>query len=186
MKTVILNGSPRPTGDTMALVDAFCREIRGQVRIIHTHQTNVSPCIDCRGCFRKPGCVIKDEMQGIYQAVEDADVVVLASPLHFSTLTGSLLALCSRFQALYAGRRQGFLPPREKSAQGVLLLAGGGSTKDPACAARTARIILREVGAPLAHSVMSLHTDATPAREDGEAIRQAAAAARTINALLGE
>lgn len=181
MKTVILNGSPRPHGDTMALIEAFGGQLQGHVQVIDAYRTPVSPCIDCRGCFRRAGCVIQDGMQAVYRAVAEADVVALASPLYYSTLTGSLLALCSRFQALYAGRRQGLLPPRGPAAQGVLLLTGGGSTKDPACAVQTARIILREVGAPLAHTVMSLHTDEKAAEDDGEALERARAAARAVN-----
>lgn len=180
MNTVILNGSPRKKGDTMALVEAFCSGLQGQVRIIDAYGAKAAPCIDCRGCFRAPGCVIKDGMQEVYRAVEEADVVALASPLYFSTLTGSLLALCSRFQALYAGRSQGFFEAPLRNARGVLLLTGGGSTKDPACAVRTARIILREVGAPLEKTVYSLHTDQVAAKDDKTALEQCVCCAREL------
>ena len=105
MYTLIFNGSPRRAGDTSALIQAFCREIQGQVEQIDAYRSTLSPCVDCRRCAGGGGCVINDGMQEIYEKVEKAQVLALASPLYFSTLTGPLLALCSRFQALYMARR---------------------------------------------------------------------------------
>ena len=171
MRTLILNGSPRPQGDTAHLIQALRRELPGEVEQVDAYRTSVAPCVDCRGCFHQPGCVVRDDMDAIYQLVDGADVIVLASPLYLSTLTGSLLALCSRFQALYAGRVQGFFAPA-KAKTGVVLLTAGGSTKESACALKTARIILAELGAPAQFSAVSLHTDQLPAQADQEALRQ--------------
>ena len=182
MYTLIFNGSPRGAGDTSALIQAFCREIQGQVEQIDAYRSTLSPCVDCRRCAGGGGCVINDGMQEIYEKVEKAQVLVLASPLYWSTLAGPLLALCSRFQALYMARRnQG--SGWEQTKGGLVLLTGGGSTKDPSCAFRTSRIILREMGAGEIRQVASIGTDHLPAGEDEEALRQAVAAARGFNTL---
>ena len=79
--TLIFNGSPRRAGDTSALIQVFCREIRGQVEQIDAYRSTLSPCVDCRRCAGGGGCVINDGMQEIYEKVEKAQVLVLASPL---------------------------------------------------------------------------------------------------------
>ncbi len=123
MKTLILNGSPRPQGDTVALIQAFREGLKGEIWQIDAYRMNVSPCVDCRACMRGGGCRIQDDMEQIYQAAAEADVLAIASPLYFSTLTGPLLSLCSRFQALYAARRRGIVLPGPEKA-GVALLVG--------------------------------------------------------------
>lgn len=170
MYTLILNGSPRPEGDTHALLTAFRQELKGQVEQIDAYRVSLSPCVDCRRCFQGEGCAIRDGMEEIYQKVRRAQVLVLASPLYFSTLTGPLLSLCSRFQALYAARR-GRGEKGENSKAGLVLLTGGGSTKDPACAFQTAGIILREMGAGQIWKAASIGTDHRPAGEDRETLR---------------
>lgn len=181
MRVLVLNGSPRAAGDTAALVEAFCRGLGDacQVEQVFAYRAKVAPCVDCRSCFQQPGCVIQDAMGEIYQKIAAAQVVVLASPLYFSTLTGSLLGLCSRIQALYAGRVRGFFAQGEPKL-GVALLAGGGSTKNPECALKTCRIILREMGAQPGESLCYLATDEAHAWENLDILRQAEALGRGI------
>ena len=62
MRTLILNGSPRKNGDTAALVEAFCQELEGEVRML-TPDDGILPCSDCRRCKVLPGCSIQDKMQ---------------------------------------------------------------------------------------------------------------------------
>ncbi len=185
MKTLILNGSPRPQGDTAALIQAFREGLKGEIWQIDAYRMNVSPCVDCRACMRGGGCRIQDDMEQIYQAAAEADVLAIASPLYFSTLTGPLLSLCSRFQALYAARRRGIVLPGPEKA-GVALLVGGGSTKDPSCALHTAAIILRELGAQVWGQAVSLRADKLPAAQDQAALAEAREMARGLSRLCGE
>lgn len=185
LKTLILNGSPRPQGNTAALIRAFREGLKGEIRQIDAYQAQVSPCVDCRACLRGNGCRIQDDMERIYRAAAEADVLVIASPLYFSTLTGRLLDLCSRFQALYMARIRGFAQGEAQKA-GVVLLNGGGSTKDPAFALQTCSIILRELGAQVWGQAISLHTDKLPAAQDEQALAEAREMARGLSRLYGE
>ena len=54
MKTLIINGSPKKNGDTAALIDELLRHLEGEVRII-SGDDSISPCIDCRFCWKKNG-----------------------------------------------------------------------------------------------------------------------------------
>lgn len=71
-------------------------------------------------------------MQGVYRAIIEFDNVVIASPIHYSQLTGPLLSLASRFQCYYAARKFRGSPVELKRKNGGLILVGGGN-EIPAC-----------------------------------------------------
>ena len=100
MKTLILNGSPRISGDTAQIIKKITEKIYGEYKIADAYRLNISPCVDCRYCWEKQGCDINDEMQELYAYIQDCDNVLIASPIYFSELTGKLLDLGSRLQTL--------------------------------------------------------------------------------------
>ena len=69
MYTLVLNGSPRPGGDTDALCEAFARSVRGRAETMRAYGADVSPCLDCRACRRTPGCRVHDGMDEIYASL---------------------------------------------------------------------------------------------------------------------
>ncbi len=59
-------------------------------------------CIGCMGCSRNADpCSQKDEMSQIYDAFLEADVVILASPIYFLTVTGPLITTVDRLFAVF-------------------------------------------------------------------------------------
>ncbi len=180
MRTLILNGSPRPNGDTAALIGALRETILGEVRELSAFYDNLSPCIDCRWCNEHMGCVIRDGMDAVY--ADDYDVVVVASPLYMSNLTGPLMNVASRLQAYYAARRFLKRPPELRKKTGVLLLTGGGDGR-PDDAIRLAKWVFRFLNAdfPDENLVLSMNTDAVPAARDDAALAQVRAIARRLN-----
>ena len=122
MKTLIINGSPRKNGDTAALIDELTQHLSGEVRIISCYD-NISPCLDCRFCWKNEGCAVKDDMQEIYEYLTDCDNVVLASPVWFSSLSGPALNLASRFQTYFSARRFRNVQIERTPKKGLILLA---------------------------------------------------------------
>ena len=90
MKTLIINGSPRPKGDTASLVRRLAEHLRGEVKIVDAYRCNISPCVDCRYCWQNEGCAISDGMQELYAYLESCDNAVIASPVYFSELRAKL------------------------------------------------------------------------------------------------
>ncbi len=80
MKTLVIIGAARPNGHTRKMVDLFLENLDGEKEIIDAYRTDVKPCMDCRYCWKTKACVIKDGMQDIYQKIEEADNILLASP----------------------------------------------------------------------------------------------------------
>ena len=172
MKTLIINGSPRKNGDTAALIQELTDHLAGDVRVISCHD-NISPCIDCRYCWKHEGCALKDGMQEIYEYLIDCDNVVLASPVWFSSLSGPALNLTSRFQTYFSAKRFRHAPVERSPKKGLILLVGGnaGTEIHPI---ETARMILRTAGCTKEEitAVVSMNTDEVPAKDDSAVLSQ--------------
>lgn len=183
MKTLIINGSPRKNGDTMALVNEMIKYLDGEIKIIQTYFDNISSCIDCRFCWSNGKCVIKDEMQDIYQLFDEVDNVILASPLYFSELTGKLLSFASRFQYFYVMRYiRKELNFKLKKKNSILIITGGGDGS-PNPAISRANIIFKQINAELVGSILSLQTNDIPAKQDVNALKKAKELAIRLNEL---
>ena len=180
MKTLIINGSPRPKGDTAVLIQELKRHLRGEVIEISAFRSNISPCVDCRGCWKSAKCVVKDDMQTIYD--DDFDNVVLASPVYFMTLPGKVLSLMSRFQPRHV--KMFFLNQplglKEKKA-GLILTSGGKGNHEGAM--HHVRVFFKLMNAKgfEDHIVTSLKTDTVPAKDDEKALDDAAKLAEWLN-----
>lgn len=176
MKTLIINGSPRPNGDTAALVAELKAHLKGEVVELSAFRSKIAPCVDCRRCWKTARCAVRDEMDIIY--ADDFDAVVLASPVYYMTLPGQVLSLMSRFQPQHAATF--FLNKplllREKKA-GLILTAGGKGNEDGAM--HHIRVMFRMLNAHgwEEHTVKSVKTDFLPAARDAAALESVRALA---------
>ena len=98
---VALQGSPRPGGNTDLLLDAACQgaaERGANVVRFRLNDLNIRPCQGCGGCDKTGVCVIKDDMGSIYEALENMDALILASPVYFGGVTAQTKAMIDRCQ----------------------------------------------------------------------------------------
>ena len=86
-RTIIINGSPRPNGNTAYLIDVLRGHLEGEIIEISAFRSGIAPCVDCRGCWETAKCVVQDGMQVIYD--DDFDNIVIASPLRHSAWFGA-------------------------------------------------------------------------------------------------
>ena len=127
-KTIlILNGSPRKNGNTSALVEAFARgaeEGGSKVVPVLLGDMTIHGCKGCFGGGKNPDspCVQKDDMEKLYPVYRQADVVVLASPLYYWSISGQLKTAFDRLFAV-AECDPGYRNPPKES---VLLMAAEG------------------------------------------------------------
>lgn len=172
MKTLIFNGSPRKNGDTASLLKHFLEQLPGEYKIVEAYRSIISPCVDCRYCWKKSGCAIKDGMQEIYEYLKTCDNVLIASPVYFSELTGPMLSVGSRLQTYFCGRRfrKEDLGLAEK--KGAVVLVGGGDGK-PDKAYETAKTLLKNMNCKDIYPLVCSHnTDKVPAIEDAQAVAE--------------
>jgi multimeric flavodoxin WrbA len=98
-------GSPRIKGNTNLLLDEALKGAQSKgakVETIVVDKHKISPCREYYGCLRDGNCVIRDDMDGIYPKLLEADGIIVASPIFFYGLTSQVKALIDRCQALWA------------------------------------------------------------------------------------
>ena len=123
MKTLIINGSPRKNGNTVTLLNELKKHLNGEVFQVDTYYAKSSPCYDCRHCWTNAECIVNDEMQDVYKMIDEADNFVVASPIYFGNLTGSLLNWASRLQLFWVSRYIRKVEPLSiKNRKGVVIL----------------------------------------------------------------
>ena len=125
---ILINGSPRKNGNTSALVKAFREGAESAGHTVTEFWLGGMKINGCRGCCAggknpESPCVQKDDMEQIYPAYKEADVVVLASPLYYWTISGQLKCAFDRLFAV-AECDPGYTNPRKESA---LLMAAEGN-----------------------------------------------------------
>ena len=170
MKTLIINGSPRVNGDKASLIDIIRKNIAGECRVLNAYGSNISPCVDCRYCWEKEGCAIQDEMQEIYDYIQECDNILIASPIYFSELTGRVLDVGSRLQTYFCAEYFRGEKPILKPKKGAVLLVGGGDGYMEK-AYETACVLLHHMNCHDIHEIVFSHnTNVTPAIENEQAL----------------
>lgn len=104
-KIIILNGSPRKNGNTSALVKAFTEGAESSGHTVTEFFLDGMNIHGCKGCFgggKDPEhpCVQRDDMEKIYPAYREADIVVLATPLYYWSISGQLKCAFDRLFAV--------------------------------------------------------------------------------------
>ena len=104
-KIVILNGSPRKSGNTSLLAKSFAEGAESSGNTVTEFFLDGMDIHGCKGCFgghndRECPCVQKDDMQKIYPAVKECDVIVLATPLYYWNMSGQIRTAIDRLFAL--------------------------------------------------------------------------------------
>lgn len=121
MNILVLNGSPRLKGNTKQMIGAFQEGAAAsghQVDVVDICQKRIGGCIACEYCHTKGNgaCVQEDDMQVVYELLNEADMLVLASPIYYHGISGQLKCAIDRlYSAAYPVK-----PPRLKKAAMIL------------------------------------------------------------------
>lgn len=122
MKVCIVNSSPRYGGNCDVLCQQFAKgaEDAGHVvERINLREKEIHQCLGCYGCRNTHVCVRKDDMQDVLQKLIEADVIVLASPVYFYSVSGQMKVMIDRCVANHkaiAGKQFYFIVTAAASA----------------------------------------------------------------------
>lgn len=147
LKCLGIGCSPRVKGNTSILLERAMEgaEAAGaQCETIYLRNLKFSPCIACDGCHREGQCIVKDDMQLIYEKLLTADRFVLAAPIFSMGMNAMGKALIDRGQRFWATKYVLDRPVTERpeglERNGIFLSAAG--TDLPGlfdCAVRTVK-----------------------------------------------
>lgn len=121
MNILVLNGSPRPGGNTRRMIEALqagAVSAGHHVDIVDVCRMKIAGCLACEYCHTKGNgaCVQKDDMQKIYDLLKEAEMLVIASPIYYHGITGQLKCVLDRFySAAYPAK-----PPKLKKTAMIL------------------------------------------------------------------
>ncbi|KUO68727.1 MAG: hypothetical protein APF77_14565 [Clostridia bacterium BRH_c25] len=129
INVLAIYGSHRRGQNSDILVDKLLEGIGSDevsVEKIYASAPGIKSCTACEGCYKLGRCVIKDEMQQVYQAIDKADIVISSSPVYFYTVTSHMKKLIDRCQAVWASKykRSGSLVSKKHRIGYIACTAG--------------------------------------------------------------
>ena len=123
MKIIALLGSPRPEGNSAVLAKAFLDACQSRGAAVETHLLNKMQYKGCQACMscktKTEACILEDDMTPVYEAIRQADILVIASPVYFGDFSGQLKIAFDRFYA-YLDANFGSRLPAGKQAVFIL------------------------------------------------------------------
>lgn len=160
MNVIAFQGSPRIDGNTDILLKETLKPIYesgNDVKLFKLNFMNIKPCQDCGGCDKTGKCIISDDMDEIYDAIRDADRIILASPIFFFGVSAQAKIMIDRCQSFWCEKYLLNKPILESryGRKGLLLLVGGMKKQEgEQCAGATAKAFFRTISVPV-HEILS-------------------------------
>lgn len=99
MKVLIINGSPRIGGNTSIAVDEIAKTLREEdiePEVVQIGNQNIRGCIACGTCEEKGRCVFDDAVNELAPKFEEADGLIVASPVYYASANATLIACLDR------------------------------------------------------------------------------------------
>lgn len=125
MKVLLINGSPHRNGTTFAALSEVANTLEAcgaHTEIIQVGHLPVRGCLACYSCSKTGKCVIDDEVNEVARKFEDADGIIVGSPVHYAAPSGALVSFLDRL--FYSARFE----KRDKVGAAVVCARRGGCT----------------------------------------------------------
>lgn len=116
---IAIAGSARRHGNTETILDKALDGMKAagedvEVQKIVPRQMSITPCRSCNACWETGQCVVHDEMQDMYTRFCEADHIVMAAPLYFTSLPGHVKVFIDRFQCFWVRSYRLGKPPQPR------------------------------------------------------------------------
>jgi multimeric flavodoxin WrbA len=110
MIIMAFNGSPRKKWNTATLLQKALDGAGSQgaeTELIHLYDLNYKGCISCFACKTIGGksygrCAVQDDLAPIFTRIEQADALILGSPIYWGTVSGEMKSFMERLLFQYA------------------------------------------------------------------------------------
>jgi len=126
MKVLLINGSPHKEGNTafalQQMEDIFL-QAGIETETLQVGSQAIRGCIGCGSCYKTHRCVFEDLVNEAAVKLQDADGVVVGSPVYYASPNGTLLSFLDRL--LYS---TGHIDKRMKVGAGIVCARRGGCT----------------------------------------------------------
>lgn len=127
MKILILNASPRKNGSTAGILKQVAEGIakEDQIEWIDVPELSVKPCTGCLRCRPNKECALpQDDAQIIGRKINEADLLIVGTPVYWSNMAGTLKNLFDRNVTTFEDFSKGSFPkPCHKGKKAVIVAA---------------------------------------------------------------
>lgn len=114
MKVVGFVGSPREKSNTEILVSLILAQKAkkgAQTKLFNLAKLNLKPCLGCYCCMTKNKCIVKDDMFKLVEEIQQADALVIGSPVYMGQMSAQTKIFFDRLHILlnpdYTSRLRG-------------------------------------------------------------------------------
>lgn len=99
MKVLMINGSPRPKGNTAIALEEMKKvfEAEGvEVEYLQIGNKAIRGCIACNSCKKTGKCVFDDEVNAAAETLRECDGLVVGAPVYYGSANSTLVAFLTR------------------------------------------------------------------------------------------
>lgn len=99
MKVLLINGSPKSNGCTYTALTEMIKVFNSEgieTEVVHIGSKDIRGCIACNKCRQDGKCVFNDLVNEIAPKFEEADGLVIASPVYYASPNGTLISFLDR------------------------------------------------------------------------------------------
>jgi multimeric flavodoxin WrbA len=119
MKILALNASPHLHGNTRFLLDQVLEAAQAagaETELLQVNPLKIRGCQGDYGCKASGRCVMQDDMQGVYDRIDQADAVVFGSPIYMWSINAQLKTVLDRLFCYFNPDLTSRLPRGKRSA----------------------------------------------------------------------
>ncbi len=186
INVLAIYGSHRRKQNSDMLVDKLLEGIGSggvSVEKIYASSQGIRNCTACEGCYKLGRCVIKDEMQNVYQSIDKADIVISSSPVYFYTVTSEMKKLIDRCQAVWASKYKTGSSLISKKRRLGYIVCTAGEPEDRSyfdCTVKVFELFYKCINTELTGSLLVPNVDALPVMDRTDIQMQALEAGRRL------
>ena len=99
MKVLLINGSPRPNGNTATALhemEKIFQQEGVETEIVHVGNKDIRGCIACGKCGENGKCVFNDLVNETAPKFQECDGLVVGSPVYYASANATLVAFLTR------------------------------------------------------------------------------------------
>jgi multimeric flavodoxin WrbA len=105
LKILAINGSPRTNGNTSLMIKDILKKAEAagaNISYFDLAELNIKDCKACMKCKKEDCCAQNDDMQSLRPLIEDADLLLLGSPVYMGDQTGLMKCFIDRLYTFMA------------------------------------------------------------------------------------
>lgn len=109
-KVVVVSSSFRAASTSRVLTEEMVKGLKenNNVSLIDLRKINCNYCVGCMACQNTGKCIQKDDINGLLEEIESADVLVFVTPIYYYSISGQLKTFLDRLNPLYVSEKRRF------------------------------------------------------------------------------